>query len=441
MMAKRPAGTATGQRLCRTSTAPSDVNTICALSKVLIVRLDRAFYQPFGPIHMSDIPAPVLFDAAASGSTKKAGQTVDEGQGRIFPCESCGADLKFHIGQQHLKCPFCGFETELQFADNAKIEEQDFRAMLARLQELRQSDRHPDEEQKQVRCESCGGTTAFYGSLTSSECPFCGSPIQLENVHAAAHRVPVDGVLPFQIERETARTNLGRWIKSRWFAPNEFLRRGVNGKFNGVYLPFWTYDTLTLNRYSGERGEHYWVSETYTDGQGKTKTRRVRRTRWYPTSGNFQRFFDDVLVMATEGLSRELIQNLEPWPLGQCVPFTQQVLAGYLARTYEVKLDQGFPIAQERIDVAIRCEVQRRIGGDEQRISSIDTQHGALTFKHLLLPLWLLAYRYGDHTYQVFVNAGTGEVQGERPYSLVKITLVVLAGLGVAAVLALLLSR
>ena len=46
-----------------------------------------------------------------------------------------------------------------------------------------------------------------------------------------------------------------------------------------------------------------------------------------------------------------------------------------------------------------------------------DTNYHALTYKHLLLPVWMLAYRYGKKTYRVVVNAGTGEVQGGRPWS------------------------
>ena len=274
------------------------------------------------------------------------------------------------------------------------------------------------------------------GTLTSSECPYCASPIQLDNVHTAEHRISVDGVLPFLVAKDDARKSLGEWVKSRWFAPNDFLKRGVDGKFNGVYLPYWTFDTLTANRYIGERGEHYYV----TVGSGKNM-RRVRRTRWYSASGSFQRFFDDVLVLATRGMRRDFMQNLEPWPLQKCLPFTQQVLAGYLARTYEVELDDGFVEAKGRIDSAIDSDVRHRIGGDVQRVHSIQTRYDALTFKHLLLPTWLMAYRFKEKAYQVMINAGTGEVQGERPYSWVKITLAVLAGIAVAGTLAIVFSR
>ena len=390
---------------------------------------------------MSESPPQLSFAADAVGSSEDVGQSVDEGKARIFPCEGCGADLEFNIGQQEMKCPYCGYQKEIELPDGAKIEEQDFSRMLARMRELHEHGRHDEEGQKEIRCNACGGTVVFVGSLTSSECPYCGSPIQLQDVHDAEHRVPVDAVLPFLVEKDKARSNLGAWIKSRWFAPNEFLKRGVDGKFNGVYLPYWTYDTLTANRYTGERGEHYWVTQHYTDNEGKSKTRQVRKTRWWPASGNFQRFFDDVLVPATKGLRHDIMIKLEPWPLGKCVVFNQQMLAGYLARTYEIELDAGFQEARERIDTAIRTDVRQRIGGDEQRIHSVNTHYGALTFKHLLLPLWLLAYRYKEKTFQVFVNAATGEVQGERPYSWVKITLAILAGVAAIGTIAVIASQ
>ncbi|MBI1902408.1 MAG: hypothetical protein HYS13_15005 [Planctomycetia bacterium] len=361
-------------------------------------------------------------------TTDLPGESVDAGKGRVFPCDGCGADLTFHIGVQMLKCPYCGHEKQIEIPEGATVVEQDFRAMLQRMRELHDRGRQPEEGTSEVRCEACGGTVVFTGPLTSSECPYCATPLQRDNVHTAANRVSVDGVLAFQVDADLARANLAAWVRSRWFAPNEFLKRGVEGKFSGNYLPYWTYDTMTANRYSGERGEHYYV----TVGTGKNR-RTVRHTRWYPASGAFQRFFDDVLVLASRGLNRKLALNLEPWPLGYCAPFNQQVLAGFFARTYEIDLEEGFLEAKERIDGAIVADVRSRIGGDEQRIHSIQTQYNGITFKHLLLPVWLLAYRYRDKIYQVMVNAATGEVQGERPYSWVKITLAIVGAIAAVA--------
>lgn len=375
---------------------------------------------------MADSPPPPPMELSSAASTEGAGQSIDEGKGRVFPCEQCGADLEFHIGAQSLKCPYCGHVKELEIEEGAEVVEQDFHAMLETLVQKREEGHADDPEIAEISCSSCGATVVFTGTLTSSECAYCGAPTQREGVHKSKDRVPVDGVLAFKVRREKARENLKAWVTSRWFAPNEFLKRGVEGKFNGVYMPFWTYDTMTANWYRGERGEHYWV----TVGSGDKK-RRERRTRWYPASGSFQRFFDDVLVCAATGLPKKQVQALEPWPLQGCQPFNQEVLAGYLAETYKISLKKGFGEAKGRIDGALRQDVKRRIGGDDQRIHSVSTRYNALTYKHLLLPVWLLTYRYHEKPYRVVVNAATGEVQGERPYSWIKITLTVLAVLAV----------
>ena len=369
-----------------------------------------------------------MADSPAGSQPDKPGESVDDGKGRVFPCEKCGADLEFHIGQQDLKCPFCGYEKLIELAADTDIAEQDFHAILEKVREWReQSGESTNDGQSEVRCSGCGANVVFVGSLTSSECPYCAAPIQRDKVHDSPKRVPVHGILSFQIEKEKARMNLSDWVRSRWFAPNEFLKRGVDGRFNGVYLPFWTYDSMTFSRYWGERGDHYTVTVTDSNNQTHTET----RTSWTSVSGSHQRFFDDVLVLATKGMSRELMDSLEPWPLAELQSFSQELLAGFMARTYEVELDEGFPIAQKRIDTGIASDVRGLIGGDEQRITEIKTRYDAITFKHLLLPVWLLAYRYNDKSFQVLVNAVTGEVQGERPYSFWKITLTVLSVLAV----------
>jgi hypothetical protein len=372
-----------------------------------------------------------MSESSILGTTDSAGQKTPEGNGRVFPCDQCGADLVFHIGTQRLKCPRCDFEKVIELSQEPPPGEQDLGQMLSKLANKRIAEEPKQAENQELSCESCGATIVFSGTLTSKECDYCGAPRQRGGVHQAADRVPVDGVLPFMVEKKIAAGSLGAWVKGRWFAPNEFVRRGVDGQLTGSYLPYWTFDAMTQTWYSGQRGEHYFV----TTGSGKNQ-RREMRTRWYPAAGSFQRFFDDVLVCATNGLPRKQVIDLEPWPMDRVLPYTQQVLAGYLAHTYEVELPQGFNDAKGRMDAAIRQETMRRIGGDVQRIDRLRSSFDALTFKLLLLPVWMLTYRYGGKPYRVMVNACTGEVQGERPYSAIKITLAVLAGILLVALIA-----
>ncbi|MFM7055945.1 MAG: hypothetical protein ACKO2P_03375 [Planctomycetota bacterium] len=390
------------------------------------------------PASDDDISLPEPADNAIPAATP--GQLVDDGRGRMFPCAQCGADLEFHIGLQSLRCDFCGHVQQLEISAENDVQEQDFHAILSRIRERRQTQQQhrdtetaaapgPATQHSEITCGACSGTVEFYGTLSSTTCPWCGNPVQLEGVHQASEeRLPVDGMLPFRIDRDIARRNLANWVRSRWFAPNSFLRNGVEGKFQGVFLPYFTFDAMTATAWSGRRGDHYYV----TVGSGKDQ-RRVRRTSWRSVSGRFQRFFDDVCVLAGKGLRRDLIQALEPWPLTHIVPFNPQLMAGITARTYDIELDDCFAEGKRRMDEAIHADVRQRIGGDEQVVSSVNTHYAGITFKHLLLPAWLMTYRWNNKPWQVFINATTGEVQGERPWSVWKITLAVLAAIATAA--------
>ena len=78
-------------------------------------------------------------------------------------------------------------------------------------------------------------------------------------------------------------------------------------------------------------------------------------------------------------------------------------------------------------------DVARDIGGDRQRVEDVDTRYDGISFKHILLPFWTAGFRFGGKTYQFVVNGRTGEVRGERPYSIVKIALAVAVVIALAA--------
>lgn len=348
--------------------------------------------------------------------------------GRTFPCLQCGADLTFDPKQQELACPFCGHMQPIDLPDDATVVEQDLEAALQRSAERRVSEQKFASAIQHIRCSSCGAEVQFSGTLTASSCPYCATPIERTGVHDAPDRLAVDGLLPFQVEAAQSRQNLRAWTSSRWFLPGELKRDGIQAAFQGVYLPFFTFDAFTANRYSGMRGEHYYI----TIGSGKNQ-RTVQQTRWYPAAGDFRRFFDDLLETAGSGLPEKQMEGLEPWPLKGLKPFSPEYLSGFLARTYDVPLHTCFRSAKRRMEAAIESEVRRRIGGDEQRVLSIDTHWSALTYKHVLLPVWIATYKFKEKAYRVVVNAATGEVQGERPWSVWKIVAFVLTTAALAA--------
>jgi hypothetical protein len=198
----------------------------------------------------------------------------------------------------------------------------------------------------------------------------------------------------------------------------------------GIYIPFWTYDSNTTSEYTGERGEHYYVTERYTDrdanGNPVTKTRQVQKTRWYAASGAVTRQFDDVLVAATKSVSRARLVSLEPWDLNLLTPYEPAYISGFKAQRYQVGLAEGFEEAKSIMARVIEDDVRADIGGDEQRVHNIVSSYSEISFKHILLPVYMGAYRFNQKTYQVMINARTGEVQGDRPYSVWKIVFFIL---------------
>jgi hypothetical protein len=78
-------------------------------------------------------------------------------------------------------------------------------------------------------------------------------------------------------------------------------------------------------------------------------------------------------------------------------------------------------------------DIKFDIGGDAQQITSMQARYSDVTFKHVLLPVWLASYRWRNKAYQVVVNGRTGAVSGERPYSAIKIAIAVILALIVAA--------
>jgi LSD1 subclass zinc finger protein len=356
-------------------------------------------------------------------------QAKAEAGQRQFPCKQCGANLQYMPGTKTLTCPYCGTINEIPESQE-RVEEVDFRTALANL-----AAKEPVQETLAVKCNVCGAETNLSPNTVADKCPFCGSAI----VATATSRKSIKprALLPFYIKREQAVSSFRQWLSGLWFAPSELANRADSEAMKGVYLPAWTYDADTWSAYTGERGDDYWDTEHYTameNGRAVRRTRQVRRTRWWPVSGDVSNRFDDVLVVATRSLPDKYVAELEPWDLKQLLPYSDEYLSGFVAQSYQVDLGQGFEVAKQIIDEGIRQTIALDIGGDHQRIFSVSTRYGKITFKHVLLPVWISAYRYGDRTFRFLVNARSGEVQGERPWSVVKIALAIIGGIILALI-------
>ncbi|MEV0617095.1 hypothetical protein AB0I81_27505 [Nonomuraea sp. NPDC050404] len=343
-------------------------------------------------------------------------------QSPAHPCTGCGASVAFAPGTTVMRCPYCGLEQQIGPPVRQHVREFSFDAFLAkpRVQTL---------APHRFSCPGCGARTE--SDALSRACQFCGTPL-VADVGDDSQIAP-EAVLPFALDRDGARQALRAWVKSRWFAPNRLKKVSEAETMKSTYLPHWTYDAHTVSDYTGQRGEHYYVTTTHTDSNGNRKTRRERRTRWYPAGGRVSRGFDDVLVAATRQVSFERLTALQPWPLGHARPFDARYVTGHHSLRYDIEPQAGLDLAKQVMAEVIHDDCRRDIGGDAQRVHSVDTSYSDVTFKLVLLPVWAGNYLFGGKTYQVLINGANGEVQGDRPYSVLKIVAAVLAAVVVLA--------
>ena len=347
-----------------------------------------------------------------------------------FPCEECGAALAYAPGETGQRCPFCGTANEIEQADSpwgsGVVAEQDLaRALQNRLPEAEM------EETRTIHCDNCGADVEFDDKTHAGACPFCASPVVTET--SANRHIKPKGVLPFELTERAARDAMNDWLGGLWFAPSGLKDYARAGRpMDGLYVPYWTYDAQTESDYRGQRGVVYYVTQrvpVQVDGKTVMQNRQVPKVRWSPVRGRVARFFDDVLVLASKSLPKKYADRLGPWDLSAMKPYKPEYLAGFRAEAYTVPLEDGFHEARARMDQIILRDIRFDIGGDRQKISHVDTRVSATTFKHVLLPVWLAAYKYRGETYRFIVNGRTGAVQGERPWSTWKIALAVVGGL------------
>jgi len=349
--------------------------------------------------------------------------------------------MQFDPATGGMKCPFCGQTKTLAAAPSGgrpgiashALEEFIGQNSAPALQPM-------SAQALEVNCAACGSVVTFQPPEVAGACPFCGDSL-VAQPKAADPLVAPDAVLPAAITKDKAQAEVRSWLQTRWFAPGALKRLARQEAIGGVYLPFWDYDADTTTQYTGQRGQHYWETETYevTDDEGntRTETRQVMRTAWYPAAGVVSRRFENLLVPASRSVSESKLNALEPWGLENLCAYEPAYLAGFKAQRYQLELAAGFDKATVAMRPEIEQDVRRDIGGDEQSIESLDTEYFNAMFRHLLLPVWIGAYRFQNKVYQVAVNACTGEVQGERPYSTVKIMLLVLMILALIGVIAL----
>jgi hypothetical protein len=300
--------------------------------------------------------------------------------------------------------------------------------LVRALRELPDDERGWLTAKRTVQCQSCKAVSVFDPERVGQNCEFCGSPALVDYQEIKAPIRP-KSLLPFKVTEPQVREQIRRWYASKWLAPGALKSRALVDRVRGIYIPYWTFDAQAVCPWEAEAGHYYYTTETYRDSNGRTQTRQVQHVRWEPASGEVQHFFDDEPIPGTQGISHALLKQIEPFPTTELVAYDTAFLSGFVVEHYQIVLFDAAQRSEEAMTAELHSMCAAQIPGDTYRNLRIHPVFSARTFKHVLVPVWLLLYNFHARAWQVLVNGYTGRMAGEYPKSPWKIALLVLAAI------------
>ncbi len=356
-----------------------------------------------------------------------------EGEQRQFPCKNCGADMTWDPTADVLLCSHCDAKVPVPRAEAQIVERP--------LEAAGEAARGFGVETRTATCKNCGAKVSYEGRDTALECAFCGAPAVLEE-SSYRNALRPESLIPLGIGADKVEQSFRTWIGALWFRPNALkLTRQFEAK--GVYVPCWTFDAIADSQWSADAGFYYTTMElrpVMVNGKVQMRMVPVQKVRWEPAWGRRHDTYDDLLVHASRGLSRELAGKLGAFDLKALVPYRPEYLAGWRAEEYAVDLEAGWKNALEEVVSSQDARCSHDVPGDTQRNLRVHNVVSNVRWKLMLLPVWTLSYRYNQKPYTVLIHGQTGRIVGHAPYSFWKIFLFVLAILGGIGLLVLLAS-
>jgi len=341
-------------------------------------------------------------------------------------CPACGAQAEWNPSKQKLVCPYCGTESPYTIdRETGKAVEND---LVTALRELGDEDRGWQKDTRSVQCQSCKAVMVFDAARVGQNCEFCGSPALVAYAEIKAPVRP-ESLLPFKVPADRVRDDMRRWWRSKWLAPGRLAKSSLIDTIKSLYIPYWTFDTNVVCPWEAEAGHYYYVQVPQRDAQGRTVMRQERRVRWEPASGQIEHFFDDEPVPGTHGIDLRLLRQIEPFPTQDLVAYDTAFLSGHVVEHYQVVLFDAAGASKQQMFAKLQEMCAAQIRADTYRNLQLHPTYSNETFKHILVPVWLLAYDYGKRKFQVVANGYTGAIAGEYPYSAWKIFFLIVAAL------------
>jgi len=328
----------------------------------------------------------------------------------VSKCPSCGANTIFDPVTQKMKCKYC--ESEIDFEKAIANQE-------TSIQNLLKQSIPWDKDTSVFRCDNCGAVEVVSNTEIAKDCPYCRSTSVIKTDEIAG--LKPYGVIPFELDKQQAQQFAVNCVKKRFYVPKKFKKNFVADNLRGVYNPAFTFDSQTFSTYVGRLGRYETRTRVVSDGRGGHRTETYTVTIWFNVSGNYSAFFDDILIQASSTIGQLTIDKLAPFDTHTAKKYDANFLFGFSANQYNRDGMSCWNEAKKIIDKNIYRGILSRYTYDVVGSFNIQTCCDNITYKYLLLPIYIGATKFKQKVYNYFINGVNGKFTGNTPKSVPKI--------------------
>lgn len=336
----------------------------------------------------------------------------------IQKCQSCGGELIFNAAKNGLVCKRCG---SFQSVTGTVTTEKSFQSLL---------DRAPtwQKDATVMRCEHCGAKTVVSKFDLVAKCDYCGATNVVQTAEAPG--MQPDTVVLFGLNHAEANKAVETWLSKRFFAPSDFKHQLRERQLNGIYYPAFTFDAQVTAKYTGTLVNTNTTTVT-VDGKAVTRTQTTRHT----VADVAGQAFDDVLILANDNeVSPKVLSKIEPFDTNHGQAFQQSYLSGFAVCQATKEPRACWDEAKKVMEQSIRNKITARYVGNNTTLENLhlDLEITNITYKYVLLPIYVGHIEYKGTKYPLYMNGQTGKIHGKTPKSFWKMFLT-FTGVGLLA--------
>ena len=333
----------------------------------------------------------------------------------VYKCPNCFMGLRFDAATGKLVCDYCDSTftvEEVEQAEKMKQTSDEKAEYIEKGDEMVAAEEMTAEDEMAVYtqvCPNCGATIMGDKETAATFCSFCGNPTLNEAVFSKEKKP--SRVIPFKQTTEQAQKAYKDWASKGFLTPKDFCSTSTIEKVTGIYVPFWLYDCDARCDYYAEATK---VSTRKVAKQNTIET--IEITEHYDVHRLVECTYNKVPVDASEKMDDAIMDLLEPYDYKGLVDFKMPYLSGFFAEKYGYEAEELKGRVSDRISSYVEQAARDTITGYDG-VSKKDSRQMAdwKGVEYVMLPVWLLNYKYKGEDYTFAMNGQTGRIVGKRP--------------------------